>query len=103
MRLPRDVSGRQLVKCLGQLGYVVTRQKGSHLRLTTILHGEHHITIPEHDSLRVGTLRSILGSVAAHCGMTVEELAGELLLGESLDCRESSGATTHPPTVEGLC
>ena len=78
MRLPRDVSGRQLVKRLAALGYVVTRQKGSHIRLTTLLRGEHHITIPDHDSLRVGTLRSILGSIAAHFGTTVDDLAGEL-------------------------
>ncbi len=78
MRLPRDVSGRQLVKRLGVFGYLVTRQKGSHIRLTTILNGEHHITIPDHDSLRVGTLRSILGAVAAHLGTTVDELAEQL-------------------------
>ena len=78
MRLPRDVSGRLLVKRLTVLGYVITRQKGSHIRLTTLLRGEHHITIPDHDSLRVGTLRSILGSIAAHFGTTVDDLAGEL-------------------------
>ena len=78
MRLPRDVSGRQLVKRLAALGYVVTRQKRSHIRLTTLLRGEHRITIPDHDSLRVGTLRSILGSIAAHFGTTVDDLAGEL-------------------------
>ena len=27
MRLPRDISGRQLVKRLSSLGYVVTRQR----------------------------------------------------------------------------
>lgn len=78
MRLPRDVSGRHLVKRLAAFGDGVTRQKGSHLRLTTLLRGEHHITIPDHESLRVGTLRSILGSIATHHGITVDELAGEL-------------------------
>ena len=34
-RLPRDVSGQDLVKRLEAFGYVVTRQKGSDLRLTT--------------------------------------------------------------------
>jgi len=34
-RLPRDVSGADLAKLLAALGYTVTRQKGSHLRLTT--------------------------------------------------------------------
>jgi len=66
------------VKRLGVLGYVVTRQKGSHLRLTTMMRGEHHVTIPDHDSLRVGTLRSILVAIAAHWETTVDELAGRL-------------------------
>ena len=35
MKLPRDVSGVDLAKRLGRLGYEVTRQTGSHLRLTT--------------------------------------------------------------------
>ena len=51
MRLPRDVSGRDLAKALGKLGYKTTRQTGSHIRLTTQQHGEHHITIPDHTSL----------------------------------------------------
>jgi predicted RNA binding protein YcfA (HicA-like mRNA interferase family) len=81
MRLPRDVSGRQMIRSLGAMGYVVTRQKGSHIRLTTLLRGEHHVTIPDHDSLRVGTLRSILGAIAAHWGLTVDELAERLFPG----------------------
>jgi predicted RNA binding protein YcfA (HicA-like mRNA interferase family) len=55
MKLPRDVSGADLGKCLGRLGYAVTRQTGSHLRLTTSEHGQHHVTIPNHDPLKVGT------------------------------------------------
>ena len=60
MRLPRDVSGDDLAKALAELGYRVTRQTGSHLRLTTAEHGEHHITIPRHESLRVDTLAEVL-------------------------------------------
>ena len=44
MRLPRDLSGRDLAKALAKLGYKTTRQTGSHIRLTTQQHGEHHIT-----------------------------------------------------------
>ena len=73
MRLPRDVSGRQLAKLLESLGYVVTRQKGSHMRLNTKTNGEHSITIPDHDSLRVGTLVAILTDVALHFEMTRDE------------------------------
>jgi predicted RNA binding protein YcfA (HicA-like mRNA interferase family) len=46
MRLPRDLSGAQLVRALERLGYTVTRQTGSHLGVTTKELGEHHITIP---------------------------------------------------------
>ena len=79
MRIPRDLSGADLVKRLGRLGYEVTRQTGSHIRLTSRICGEHHITIPNHDPLRIGTLAAILDGVAAHHGMTRDELLQRLL------------------------
>jgi predicted RNA binding protein YcfA (HicA-like mRNA interferase family) len=54
MRLPRDLSGRDLAKALGKLGYEIVRQTGSHVCLTTQRNGQHHITIPDHDRLRAG-------------------------------------------------
>ena len=36
-----------------QLAYSVIRQAGSHLRLTTYEHGEHHLTIPLHSPRRL--------------------------------------------------
>lgn len=66
MKLPRDLSGRDLARALEAFGYMVTRQTGSHLRLTTQDRGEHHLTIPDHSAIRVGTLATILGEVAAH-------------------------------------
>jgi predicted RNA binding protein YcfA (HicA-like mRNA interferase family) len=74
MRLPRDLSGDDLVKALRGLGYEVTRQTGSQLRLTTLDHGEHHVTIPRHNPLRVGTLAGILSDVAEHFELSREEL-----------------------------
>jgi len=74
MRLPRDLSSRDLVQALGQLGYTTTRQTGSHIRLTTTRDGEHHVTIPAHDPLKIGTLNAILRDVAGHADMTREEL-----------------------------
>lgn len=35
MKLPRDVSGPELVKALRKLGYQPDRQRGSHVRVTT--------------------------------------------------------------------
>jgi predicted RNA binding protein YcfA (HicA-like mRNA interferase family) len=80
MKLPRDLSGSDLAKALRELGYQVTRQSGSHLRLTTTEEGEHHITIPRHDPLRVGTLAAVLDDVAAHFGISREELLERLEL-----------------------
>ena len=78
MRLPRDLSGSDLAQILGNLGYSITRQTGSHLRLTTQQHGEHHLTIPQHDPLRVGTLSAILADVADHFKITREQLLNRL-------------------------
>jgi len=46
MKLSRDISGTELARALKKLGYQTTRQTGSHLRLTTNEHGQHHVTIP---------------------------------------------------------
>jgi predicted RNA binding protein YcfA (HicA-like mRNA interferase family) len=74
MKMPRDISGDQLVKALGKFGYAITRQTGSHMRLTTQQRGEHHITIPRHDPLKIGTLSGILGDVATHFELNRSEL-----------------------------
>lgn len=78
MKVPRDLSGAELVKRLERLGYGVTRQTGSHLRLSCTAHGEHHLTIPNHDPLRIGTLAAILAAVAAHHGITRDALLQKL-------------------------
>lgn len=78
MKLPRNVSGADLAKRLGRSGYEVTRQTGSHLRLTTSERGQHHVTIPNHGPLKVGTLAGILGDVAAHFQISRDELIQRL-------------------------
>jgi predicted RNA binding protein YcfA (HicA-like mRNA interferase family) len=78
MRLPRDISGERLTKVLKILGYSVTRQTGSHMRLTTSVRGEHHITIPNHDPLRIGTLAGILDEVAVHFDLSRDDLIDKL-------------------------
>ncbi|MFZ4395179.1 MAG: type II toxin-antitoxin system HicA family toxin [Kiritimatiellia bacterium] len=75
MKLPRDISASELVRALRPLGYAVTRQTGSHIRVTTDLDGQHHETIPNHSPLKVGTVHAILKSIAAH---HQRELAGLL-------------------------
>jgi predicted RNA binding protein YcfA (HicA-like mRNA interferase family) len=69
VKLPTDISGRERVKVLLGLGFVVSRQKGSHI----ILRRDNpyaRVVVPDHRQIRPGTLRHILNEV----GMTVEQL-----------------------------
>ena len=66
MKLPRDINGNDLAKALVKLGYGVTRQTGSHIRLSTSANGEHHLTIPAHNPLKIGTLAAILSDLESH-------------------------------------
>lgn len=78
MRLPRDLTGAQLVRALDRLGYKPTRQNGSHVRLTCKLPAQYHVTVPLHDPLRIGTLAGILTAVAEAHGLTRDELLQNL-------------------------
>lgn len=70
MKVPRDLGGEELARLLG-----------SHLRLTTSFRGiEHHITIPRHEPLKIGTLHSILKDVAAHLEMDRQRLIDAILI-----------------------
>jgi predicted RNA binding protein YcfA (HicA-like mRNA interferase family) len=60
MRTPRGVSAHRLIRARERLGYVVVRQKGSHVRLRSIGPPVHSVTIPMHDALNTGTLHGIL-------------------------------------------
>jgi predicted RNA binding protein YcfA (HicA-like mRNA interferase family) len=79
LKTPRQVDGAELTRALRVLGYEQVRQDGSHIRLTTQLNGTHHVTVPNHRTLKLGTLlRGVLKPVAAHHGLTVEELVNKL-------------------------
>ena len=79
MKLPRDLSGAAFASLLRRYGYEITRQTGSHARLTSTAKGnEHHVTVPLHRSLRVGTLSGMLADVAFYLEMGKEQLATEL-------------------------
>jgi predicted RNA binding protein YcfA (HicA-like mRNA interferase family) len=79
LKLPRDLSGDELASLLRRYGYEITRQTGSHLRLTSRLKGpEHHVTIPRHASLRVGTLAALLSEVARYLEVDRDTVAREL-------------------------
>ena len=77
-RMPRDLSGAELIRLLEGLGYRVTRQRGSHIRLTHAGPPEAHLTIPAHESLKVGTVADILADVANHLQLTRQEVLDRL-------------------------
>jgi len=78
LKLPRDIDYQTLIKSLSLIGYTVTRQSGSHIRLTTEKNGQHHITIPAHRPLKIGTLNAIIINVAEHFGITKDALIKKL-------------------------
>jgi predicted RNA binding protein YcfA (HicA-like mRNA interferase family) len=76
------LDGRKLAVLLHRYGYQITRQTGSHIRLTCSAKGaEHHLTVPAHKEIRVGTLHSILRDAAAHLDMELAQLLDELFGG----------------------
>jgi predicted RNA binding protein YcfA (HicA-like mRNA interferase family) len=79
MKLPRDLSGLDLVRTLCRdWSYQKVNQVGSHIILQTESPSSHRIAIPAHAVLRVGTLNAILRSVAEHKGVSREEILNSL-------------------------
>jgi len=75
MKLPRDLSGDELIKLLCKHhGYVRVNQEGSHVMLQTESPQHHRIAIPDHNPLRLGTLNAILNSVARAKGISKDEI-----------------------------
>ena len=72
MAAPPLISARECLMALSRLGYVRTRQRGSHVRLECP--GRSPLTVPLHDELDRGTLRVIIKTA----GLTVDEFV-ELL------------------------
>jgi predicted RNA binding protein YcfA (HicA-like mRNA interferase family) len=78
-RIPRDLSGKDLCKLLERFGYAITRQTGSHIRLTSQqLAQEHHITIPNHDPIKIGTLNKIFHDISESLKISKEKLIQQL-------------------------
>ncbi|MGI6307474.1 MAG: type II toxin-antitoxin system HicA family toxin [Dethiobacteria bacterium] len=59
----------ECIKALGKIGYVVVRQKGSHMRLKEKNGKLPPITVLDHKEIRLGLLRKILNDV----GLTIED------------------------------
>jgi len=79
VKLPRDLSGAEFARLLRRYGYEQIRQSGSHIRVRSASKGsEHHVTIPAHAPLKVGTLSGILLEIATYLEISKEKLAREL-------------------------
>ncbi|CAN5886414.1 type II toxin-antitoxin system HicA family toxin [soil metagenome] len=63
------VSGRDVVRVLEKLGYVLDRQKGSHMILRQSTSPYRRLTVPDHNEIAKGTLRAMI----RQAGLTVEE------------------------------
>jgi predicted RNA binding protein YcfA (HicA-like mRNA interferase family) len=75
MKLPRDLSGIELIKLLCKHhGYRQVNQEGSHVILETSFPRHHRLAIPDHHPLRLGTLNAILRAVAEVKGLAKEEI-----------------------------
>jgi predicted RNA binding protein YcfA (HicA-like mRNA interferase family) len=78
-KIPRNISGRDLVKLLKKYGYTLTRETGSHIRLISIYKDtEHKITIPDHNPIKIGTLNNILDDIAKYLQISKSKLIQEL-------------------------
>ena len=79
MKLPRDLSGEDLVKVLcHSWDYHVIHQEGSHIVLETTEPSHQRIVVPAHRQLRIGTLNAILRQVARHKGIERENIVRSL-------------------------
>ncbi len=78
MKTPRDISGKNLVKHLKVFGYETVRQNGSHIMLTTNQKGQHHLVIPNHSPLKIGTLNSITARISQHFNLGKDEVIRKL-------------------------
>lgn len=52
-----QISGKEVIKALEKIGFVVSRQKGSHIRLVRMQDEmKQLVTVPNHKVIRKGTL-----------------------------------------------
>ena len=79
MKLPRDLSGAELIKLLCKdFGYRRVNQKGSHVILETSDPHQHRISVPDHTPLRIGTLNAILRAIATAKGVEKNDILRHL-------------------------
>ena len=65
------ISGAEAIRALQKLGFVVARQKGSHVILRR---GSSGCVVPNHKEIKIGTLSSVL----KQAGLSAEEFMSAL-------------------------
>ena len=78
MKLPRDLSGANLIGALKRLGYKQTRQTGSHVRMTVSVPRQGHLTVPLTEAIPAGTLAVLLRDAAAQLETTVADILSKI-------------------------
>lgn len=59
-KLPVNISGKDVVKALGKLGYEIDPQTGSHMILRNKIPPHRRLTVPNHNEIAKGTLLAII-------------------------------------------
>ena len=79
-KIPRELNGSKLIKILMKIGYEETRSSSSHIRLSrkNLQELEHHITIPNHNPIKIGTLNSIINDLTDNLKIEKKELLKKL-------------------------
>ncbi len=78
MKLPRDLSGANLIRALMRLGYEQTRQTGSHVRMTISVPRQAHLTVPLTRAIPAGTLAALIKNVAIQLETTVDDILSKI-------------------------
>jgi len=79
MKIPRDESAERFIRKMAAMGYSKTRQTGSHIRISRYSADRtFHLTIPNHNPIKIGTLSDILKEAAQQLGISKEELIQKL-------------------------
>ena len=78
MKLPRDLSGADLIGALKRLGYKPTRQSGSHVRMTLSGPRQAHLTVPLTKAIPAGTLAAVVKDAASHLETTLDDILSKI-------------------------
>jgi len=78
-KIPRNITGRELIKLLSRYDYRISRERGSHIRISSNFMGsDHNLTIPDHRPIKIGTLNNILKDISDYLKISKQALVEKL-------------------------